>query len=167
MALVEIDNARTLWSIPGERTKNGLTQDVPLSPEASAVLGEIAIVESDAGYVFTSNGEAPLSGYAKGKAKLDIEMLAIARDEAEKAGIDPEKIAIPSWRLHDLRRTAASGMAKLGKPVHVIEAVLNHRSGQISGVAAVYNRYRYLEEKRDALKAWGGHVSAVAKPRPS
>ena len=61
----------------------------------------------------------------------------------------------------DLRRTVASGLARLQTPPHVIEAILNHRSGTISGVAAVYNRYSYLEEKRQALEAWAGHVMAL------
>jgi hypothetical protein len=69
---------------------------------------------------------------------------------------------VPPWRLHDLRRTAASGMARMGIPVHVIEAVLNHRSGAISGVAAIYNRHSYLPEKRHALEAWASHVMGLA-----
>ena len=68
---------------------------------------------------------------------------------------------IPHWTFHDLRRTAASGMARLGFPVHVIEAVLNHTGGQISGVAAIYNRHRYLPEKRRALEAWAAHVTGL------
>ena len=66
------------------------------------------------------------------------------------------------WRLHDLRRTAASGLARLGFPLHVIEAVLNHRCGQISGVAAVYNRHSYLPEKRKAIEPWSAHVLHLA-----
>jgi hypothetical protein len=61
-----------------------------------------------------------------------------------------------------LRRTLASGLARFGQPVHVIEAVLNHRSGTISGVAAVYNRHAYLEEKRAALELWARHVLTLA-----
>src|SRR4051812_8812744 len=79
-------------------------------------------------------------------------------NEWPETGDNPEGVAIEPWRLHDLRRTAASGMARLGIPVHVIEAVLNHRSGQVSGVAAIYNRHRYLPEKRRALKVWAEHI---------
>jgi integrase len=64
--------------------------------------------------------------------------------------------AIPKWTLHDLRRTAATGMARLNFPPHVVEKVLNHASGTIRGVAAVYNRFAYLDERRSALEAWGG-----------
>ena len=74
---------------------------------------------------------------------------------------------VPEWRLHDLRRTAASGMARLGQPVHVVEAVLNHRGGVISGIAAVYNRYSYAEEKREALEAWGSFIADLTNAKPS
>ena len=67
------------------------------------------------------------------------------------------------WWLHDLRRTAASTMARLGTPPHVIERVLNHISGSQSGVAGIYNRYGYLPEKRQALEQWSRHLEhAVA-----
>jgi integrase len=69
--------------------------------------------------------------------------------------------SIPEWRLHDLRRTAASGMARLGQPVHVVEAVLNHKSGTIRGVAAVYNRYSYFAEKREALEKWADLLATM------
>ncbi len=69
---------------------------------------------------------------------------------------------VGDWRLHDFRRTVASGLARLQTPPHVIEAVLNHRSGTISGVAAVYNRYNYLDEKRQALDGWARHVQGLA-----
>src|SRR5215210_4859845 len=94
-------------------------------------------------------------------------MLAIAREEAAAHGENADEIKLEPWRLHDLRRTAASGMARLGVPVHVIEAVLNHRSGQISGVAAVYNRHSYLPEKRRALQAWANHVLSLVEKQPA
>ena len=70
------------------------------------------------------------------------------------------------WTFHDLRRTAASGMAALGVPVHVVEAVLNHKSGSIKGVAAVYNRYDYAKEKREAINGWAvSIIQAVGHPK--
>jgi hypothetical protein len=71
------------------------------------------------------------------------------------------------WRLHDLRRIAASSKARIGQPVHVVEAVLGHRSGTIRGVAAVYNRYSYADEKRAALEAWAQFVLALIDERPA
>jgi integrase len=72
--------------------------------------------------------------------------------------------AISNWTLHDLRRTAATGMARLNFPPHVVDKVLNDASGTIRGVAAVYNRFAYLEERRAALEAWGRYVENLVKP---
>ena len=77
------------------------------------------------------------------------------------------KADVPNWRLHDLRRTAASGMARLGQPIHVVEAVLNHRDGAISGVAAIYNRYSYADEKRRALEAWAAAIERLCSGEPA
>ena len=77
------------------------------------------------------------------------------------------KADVPNWRLHDLRRTAASGMARLGQPVHVVESVLNHRDGAISGVAAIYNRYSYADEKRHALEAWARAIERLCSGEPA
>jgi integrase len=110
-------------------------------------------------YVFTSGGSAPISGYSKYKMRLDAIALALAKADAISLGEDSDRVSLAPWRLHDLRRTATSGMARAKVPVHVIEAVLNHLSGSISGVTAVYNRYRYLDEKREALQEWGRLVA--------
>jgi hypothetical protein len=74
---------------------------------------------------------------------------------------------MPHWTLHDLRRTAASGMAGLGIAPHVVEAVLNHKGGSIKGVAAIYNRYNYGAEKRTALEAWGRYLDMLISGAPA
>jgi len=80
----------------------------------------------------------------------------------------PLPVEVPDWRLHDLRRTATTGMARLNFPPHVVDKVLNHVSGTIRGVAAVYNRFEYLEERRAALEAWGRYVdNLVSFPVPN
>ncbi|MCJ2043062.1 site-specific integrase [Methylobacterium sp. J-078] len=150
-----------LWTIPAPRTKNSLEHLVPLSAAAAELLAALPRIAGRPGYIFTRTGTAPISDYSSSKAKLDAAMLAIAREDASRAGRDPKGVLIKPWRLHDLRRTCSTGMAKLGQPIHVVEAVLNHRSGTISGVAAVYNRYQYLAEKRLALEAWAEHVSSL------
>jgi integrase len=76
----------------------------------------------------------------------------------------PLPVEIPSWILHDLRRTAATGMARLNIAPHVVDKVLNHTSGTIRGVAAVYNRFEYSNERRAALEAWGQYVTALTTP---
>jgi integrase len=162
----ELHEDGTLWSIPGTRTKNSQAQDVPLSEPAQAIIRNLPRI-GRAEFLFTTTGETPVSGYSNAKERLDATMLAIAREEAEARGDNPDEVRIEPWRLHDHRRTAASGMARLGIPVHVIEAVLNHRSGQISGVAAVYNRHSYLPEKRRALEAWANFVLSIVEDRPA
>jgi integrase len=76
----------------------------------------------------------------------------------------PLPAEIASWTLHDLRRTAATGMARLNVPPHVVEKVLNHTSGTIRGVAAVYNRFEYLEERRAAVAVWGQYIDNLVSP---
>jgi integrase len=92
------------------------------------------------------------------------------RELRKKLGIPADKplpVEIADWRLHDLRRTATTGMARLNFPTHVVDKVLNHVSGTITGVAAVYNRFEYLDERRAALEAWGQHLYKHVTPQPS
>jgi integrase len=140
----ELDFPGHLWKIPKERCKNGIAHDVPLSRQAIAILGKLPRISGEQDFVFTTNGKTAVSGFSQAKRRLD----AAVRN-------------IPPWVLHDLRRTCASGCARLGMPVHVVEAVLNHKSGTIRGVAAVYNRYSYDAEKRACLEAWGRYVEAL------
>ena len=72
---------------------------------------------------------------------------------------------IPEWRIHDLRRTAATGLQKLGVALQVTEAVLGHTSGSRAGIIGVYQRHDYAAEKRAALEAWGAHVMALVEGR--
>lgn len=161
----EIDG--DLWTLPAERTKNSLEHFVPLSEPVRRILDGLPRIVGPAGYAFTRTGTAPISDYSSSKARFDAAMLGLAKADAERAGRDPKAVTLKPWRLHDLRRTASTGMARLGFPVHVTEAVLNHRSGTISGVAAIYNRYAYLEEKRAALGAWASAVHRVVKREAS
>lgn len=167
---LELGGNDQLWVIPPERSKNRQEHFVALT---SAALVEIEAMpkirpneKDDAIFLMTTTGTTPISGFSKAKKALDKEIAVIAKEEAMKRGDDPERLpAWEPWTFHDLRRTAASGMARLGVAVHVLEAVLNHTSGTIKGVAAVYNRYDYAEEKRDALTRWAGFVATlVGKP---
>ncbi|RKF16906.1 site-specific integrase [Roseovarius spongiae] len=140
-----------LWQLEADRTKNGRAHDVPLSETARDVLGAVERLKSDAGYVFTTNGRSALQGYHKGRNH-------IAKRMAEVAGQE-----ISHWTFHDLRRTAATGMARLGIPVRVTEAVLNHVSGTAGGIVSVYQRHDYADEKRDALDAWARLVADLVE----
>lgn len=163
MCWAEIDFQHRQWVIPKERCKNGVEHVVPLSKAAIAILKALPRIKSKAGLVFTSTGETPVTGFSRAKDRIDESMLKAMRKGAD----EPEKIELARWTFHDLRRTAASGMARLGMPVHVVEAVLNHKSGTIKGVAAVYNRYSYDAEKRQALEAWSRYVEILISGAPS
>src|SRR5215468_1922105 len=90
-------------------------------------------------------------------------MLAAKRKEfGNQKGND-----IPDWTLHDIRRTATTGMARLKIPPHVVDRILNHKSGTIRGVAAIYNRFAYLDERRAALEVWGRYVDNLVMPAPA
>lgn len=146
----------TMWSLPAARTKNGRAHTVPLSDAAGLELAAQTRVKNPAGYVFCTNGRTPVQGFHKGRNNIASHMAAIA---AKERG---EPVEIPHWTFHDLRRTCATGMARLGQPVHVVEAVLNHVSGARAGVAGIYNRHAYDEEKRAALGMWGRYVLDLA-----
>ena len=113
-----------------------------------------------AGYVFTTTGKTPVSGFSKAKDALDAKMLAILKEDDERAGLPP-------WRLHDVRRTVASGMARLGINLPTIEKILNHTSGSFSGIVGVYQRHEFSNEKRQALEAWGGFVTDLIDGQPA
>jgi integrase len=137
------------WTIPGARAKNGCEHQVPLPPAAQEIIAGVRRIAGKPGYVFTTNGRTPVSGFSVAKKRLDREMAALAkRDGAE----------LKPWRLHDLRRTAATGMARAGADLHVIERALNHVSGSFGGIVGVYQRHKYEAEVKAALEAWGRFV---------
>ena len=165
----EIDLAAKTWTIAKERSKNGIAHEIPLSEAAVAIIKTLPKIEpkrDDNGkrypdFIFTTTGKTSVSGYSKAKDEIDAAMLAgLTAEAGEGANVE----APARWTFHDLRRTAASGMAGLGIPPHVVEAVLNHKSGTIKGVAAIYNRYSYSTEKRAALDAWARRLHAIVNP---
>ena len=174
----EIDFKNSTWTIPGPRAKNTLAHDVHLSAAALAILRSLPRIGD--GLIFTTTGKTPVSGFSRAKRRLDKEMekvrracLNLPQEDAEyrrAVGIPaykPLPIEIPPWIFHDLRRTAATGMARLNIAPHVVDKVLNHVSGKIRGVAAIYNRFEYLEERRKALEAWGRYVVGLVTPVPT
>lgn len=159
----ELDRGKAGWHLPSARAKNGIASVIHLSPSMLAVLDLMADGEKwpKRGLVFTTTGKTPVSGYSRGKSRLDTTMLKLARKEAEVAGDDPKHVEIEPWRVHDLRRTFATGMQRLGVRFEVTEAILNHVSGSKSGVAGVYQRHDWKEEKRAALDAWAVHLERI------
>lgn len=144
MSWREIDLDARLWTIPKERAKNGIAHDVPLSDPVVNVLKSIRRIAGSRDLVFTTTGETAVSGFSKVKKRLDMAV--------------PNA---PPWVIHDLRRTAASGMARLGINLPVIEKVLNHTSGSFGGVAGIYQRHRFSDEKRKSLGTWAAHIKAL------
>lgn len=133
----EIDLGKGIWHLPAIRTKNGRDHIVHLSAEAQAVL---RATPRRTGYVFGTGEAVRFSNFTLLKQKLD------------------ELCSVDDWVLHDIRRTVITGMARLGVAPHVADKILNHQSGTISGVAAVYQRHEFLAEREVALKQWSHHV---------
>ena len=134
--------APAVWALPGVRTKNGQAHDVPLSGPACELIQGTPRFQG-CPFVFSQGRATAPSGFGKAKARLDELLVA-----------EP----IPPWTLHDLRRTVATGLQRLGVRLEVTEAVLNHISGSRAGIVGVYQRHAWTQEKRAALKAWAEHV---------
>lgn len=137
---VELD-AKVI-TIPAERNKSGRQHVLPIPPMVGQILENLPRLGD---LVFPARGrtDTTFSGFSKAKRTFDA-----ACDVSE-------------WTLHDLRRTAATNMAGLGVPPHVVERILNHSTGTISGVAAIYNRFQYVDEMRSALEKWEERVANV------
>ena len=159
----ELDLDTAMWQLPLERAKNEHPHRVPLN--ALALVELRALGPKKRGLVFTTTGDTPVSGFSKAKKKLDELMLEKLRERAEKRGENPEDVEMVPWRLHDLRRTGATNLQALGVPVEVTEALLNHISGTTSGIAGVYNLYKYEDEKRRALAAWSDQLSRLVRKK--
>lgn len=157
----EFDLKKGLWTIPGARTKNHLEHKIHLSALAVSIIENMPRVKNPKGFMFCTNGESPSSGFSKAKASIEKRMVELAVAEAKERGDDVEAVTIANWRLHDLRRSCATGMGKLGIAVAVVERALNHVSGEFAGVAGTYQRQEYLDERRAAFEAWSSHIEAL------
>jgi integrase len=146
------------WTVPASRAKNGVAHVVPLSPLAQTILraaprfakesDERAADDDKSDLVFHGE-QGVFCGWSKSKGRLD------------------QRSGIAGWTLHDLRRTMATGLQRLGVRLEVTEAVLNHVSGSRAGIIGVYQRHTWSDEKRAALIAWGAHVAAIVEGRES
>jgi integrase len=136
----ELDLAQRVWTLPKSRTKNAKPHVVQLSEQSIAVLKRAG---QQGPYVLSLLGTKPFQEFSRAKRRLD------------------QLSGVLGWRLHDLRRTCVSGMARLGIAPHIADKILNHQSGTISGVAAVYQRHEFLAERQQALERWGAHVARI------
>jgi integrase len=136
-----------MWVIPGDRTKNGQPNRVPLSPLAVKLIGEARKLAGTTPWLFPNpSGQGPIDAHAPTRA------LARAR----------KAIGLEDFRIHDLRRTAATQMAELGINPHTISLILNHVSARQGSITSkVYVQYTYDREKREALEAWAARLNEI------
>ena len=155
MRWVDLDLEAAVWNLPAASTKALRSHSVPLPNTAVEILG--ALPRFKGPYVFsTTGGQRPVSGYSKAKLRIELEL----NKTLTKTGGEP----LTNWQIHDLRRTAASGMAKLGVPIDHIGRVLNHAPRGIT--ATVYDKHSYMPEKRRALDLWCAHLASLIRHAP-
>ncbi len=144
----ELNLDKAEWTLPAARSKNRREHVLPLTAPALAILRGCTAVDRSP-FVF-GGGKAAPANFGLMKRRLDAQVAGLNGGEP-----------LAHWTLHDIRRTVATQLAALTFPPHVVEAVLNHKSGTIKGVAAVYNRYSYAAEKRGALEQWALRHKAI------
>lgn len=133
---------RTL-DLPGSRTKNERAHQIQLSVQTLKILLSLPKVEGQ-DFLFSTNGKSPVSGFSKVKKRLDM------------------LCGVTNWRFHDLRRSFATHSSeKLSVSPVIVDKILNHRTGQVRGVTAVYQRGEYLAERREALQKWGDYIERL------
>jgi integrase len=147
----EVDLDRAMWTLPASRSKNRREHTIPLSDMALDILRSLPQIEGSK-FVFTTNARTAVSGFSKAKPALDRAMAELAGE-----GSSP----IPGWVLHDLRRTVATNLQRLGVRLEVTESVLNHVSGSRAGIVGVYQKHDYATEKRQALDVWATRLAEI------
>jgi integrase len=176
MSWGELSDDLATWTIPRERTKNGVVHMVPLSAPVRDLLWALLPDDANEAKRILTDRRAsaalalpgkddgkPFAGWSKSKRALDQAIMVARTKAAAKAGATVASL-VP-WSIHDLRRTVATGLQRLGVRLEVTEAVLNHISGSRGGIAGVYQRHDWAAEKRAALDSWAEHVLAVAEQR--
>jgi integrase len=149
----ELDLDAALWTIPANKAKSGRSHQVQLAPQVIEILRSLPKLGP---FVFSGSRGRGVTGYTVGKRRLDAAMKQVS---------DGAKVA--PFILHDLRRTAASHMAKIGIAPHVVDKILAHSGGTIRGIARIYNRFEYENERRSALVAWANYVTSLVAPEIS
>ena len=143
----ELDLDGRLWSIPAEKAKNRRRHLVPLSWLALEILDNVPAFDDQ--FVFSTRPGTHISGFSKAKVRA-----------ASLSGV-------AAWRLHDLRRTMATRLAELGIPHPVVSKLLNHSPRGVMGVTSIYNRYGYLDERREAVDRWAQRIRDIVEPAPA
>ena len=139
----EISISDRKLDLPGSRTKNERAHQIQLSVQTLKILLSLPKIEGQ-DFLFSTNGKTPVSGFSKVKKRLDI------------------LCGVANWRFHDLRRSFATHSSeKLSVSPVIVDKILNHRTGQVRGVTAVYQRGEYLAERREALQKWGDYIERL------
>lgn len=160
MLVDELHMPSSLWTIKAERSKNGNADLTQLSQRALAELAEVPKFEG-CPYVLSNDGKRPVGGWSKLKTALDKAILEARQAAVAAMGGDPAKVQpMEPWRLHDLRRTAATGMARLGAQPHVLDRVLHHSPRQ-QGILGHYNMFDYFPERLEALTKWSAKIDEL------
>lgn len=136
--------------LAGDRSKNGEPRAIPLSPPAMSLLAAVPRMARSP-YVFTTTGNTPVSGWSRAKEVLN-------RTAAEING-GP----LAPWRIHDIRRSAATGLQRLGVGLQTIETVLGHIGGSRAGVVGTYQRHAFEAESRAALQMWAREIARIGR----
>jgi integrase len=139
-------------TIPKQHYKGKRTHLVPLSTKAMELIVGLPRFKAGDFVLTTTHGRRPISGFSTAKNKLDAEVLAVLRAN------DPQALPLEPWKLHDLRRTVATGLQKLNYDPVVIDRVLGH---SFAGLRAVYMKHDYRTQKTEALEAWGEYLRRV------
>ena len=145
----ELDPGFSVWTLPAARSKNGKPHVIPISAQMEALLHAQPRIGGTDLVSVSGSERGVFSGWSKSKDRLD------------------RRSGVTDWTLHDLRRTMATGLQRLGVRLEVTEAVLNHVAGSRGGIIGVYQRHTWSDEKRAALTAWGAHVDAIVEGRES
>jgi integrase len=145
----ELDLDANTWTLPAERAKNHRAHTITLPSTALAIIASVPRTDRD--HLFGDRAAGGFVSWSRGKQDLDRKLGA----------------AVAPWRVHDIRRTVATGMADIGVEPHHIEAVLNHHSGHRAGIAGIYNRSPYERAVKAALARWSEHVLALVEGRES
>ena len=157
----------SLWTLPSTETKNSHVHVVPLAPLAVEIIRNVprkTFGGKVSPWIFTTEGDRPIRGYSKAKARLDkliAAKLAAAFQEEHRRAPNEGEADMARWTIHDLRRTASTEMRRLGVSRYDVERVINHADGTVGGV---YDRYDALAEKRHALDTWASYLESLTRP---
>ncbi len=154
MQWTELDEDQTAWNLPGQRAKNGRTTIVHLSGPVRELLSAMPKIDGNP-YVFAGEKKGQsVRGFNSAKVQIDEALVTAGH-------------ALSPWCFHDFRRAGVTALAGLGHAPHVCDRILNHITGSIQGVAAIYQRFQFLDEREAALDEWAKHVTTAGVPAKS